>query len=448
MAQRLLVDITPLRESRDYRLLYAGQAVSYLGTQMTAVAAPIQVYDLTGSSFAVGMLGLAQLLPLIVGSFIGGALADAHDRRRLLAIAQVLLGVTSAGLVVNALLPSPQLWLIYVLTALAAGFSGLDHPTRSAATPMLVRRELLPAALALNQLMWQLGLVLGPLAAGLLVAGLGVQAAYLFDTVSFGAALLALAFMRPLRPAGGGTRASRASVVEGLRYLKGRQALQGTFVIDINAMVFGMPRALFPALGTTVFGGDATTVGLLYAAPSVGAVLAALTSGWLGNVDRQGRGTIWAVVVWGGAIAGFGLVGWLPAALLLLAVAGAADVVSAVFRNSVLQLTVPDELRGRLSSVHIAVVTGGPRLGDAESGAVAALTSPSFAVVSGGMACMAGAGVIARLMPELTRWRLSRHGRVTPALVETDVGGEGESAFDEAAYDDVLAAEAAGEDGD
>jgi MFS family permease len=308
---------------------------------------------------------------------------------------------------------------------------------------MLVRRELLPAALALNQLMWQVGLVVGPLLAGIVIAARGVQVAYLVDLCSFGAALAALAFMAPMRPAGGGTKASRASVMAGLRYLRGRQALQGTFVIDLNAMIFGMPRALFPALGTTVFGGDATTVGLLYAAPSVGAVTGALTSGWLGSIDRQGRATIWAVVAWGAAIAGFGLTSWLPLALVLLAIAGAADVVSAVFRNSILQLTVPDELRGRLSSVHIAVVTGGPRLGDAESGAVAALTNPSFAVVSGGLACMAGAGVIARLMPELPRWRLSRHGGVAAALVETDVGGEGEAAFDEVVYDELLADEAA-----
>jgi MFS family permease len=188
---------------------------------------------------------------------------------------------------------------------------------------------------------------------------------------------------------------------------------QGTFVIDINAMVFGMPRALFPALGTTVFGGGAATVGLLYAAPGAGALAGAVTSGWVSRVDRQGRATVIAVIAWGASIAAFGLTSWLPLALLLLALAGAADVVSAVFRNTILQLSVPDSLRGRLSSIHIAVVTGGPRVGDAESGLVAALTSPGFAVVSGGVACIAGALVIARSMPRLTRWRLTEHESAT-----------------------------------
>jgi MFS family permease len=231
---------------------------------------------------------------------------------------------------------------------------------------------------------------------------------------SFGTAVVTLLMMRPILPEGGGTRASLASIAEGVRFLEGRRALQATFVIDINAMVFGMPRALFPALGTSVFAGGATAVGLLYAAPGAGALAGALFSGWIGRVDRQGTAVVIAVAVWGAAIAVFGLVAWLPAALLLLALAGAADMVSAVFRNSILQLTVPDRLRGRLSAVHIAVVTGGPRLGDVEAGTVASLTSPAVSVVSGGLACMVGAAVIARLMPELTRWRLRDHVDVEP----------------------------------
>lgn len=416
---RFIVDTTPLRESSQFRLLYVGQLVSATGSQVTQVAAPVQVYQLTGSSFAVGLLGLAQLVPLIVGSIIGGALADQHDRRKLLLIAQILLAATSAGLVVNALAPSPQLWVIYVLTALSAGFSGLDNPTRSAATPTLVRRDLLASALALNQLMWQTCLVVGPALAGIMLARIDVAFAYAFDVGTFVVAIGALLLMRPILPIGGGTKASRSSVMEGIRYLAGKPALQGTFVIDVNAMVFGMPRALFPALGLTVYAGGAlngeTVVGLLYAAPAAGALLAALTSGWLGKVDRQGRAVVLAVVVWGAAIALFGLARWLPLALACLAVAGAADVVSAVFRNSVLQLTVPDRLRGRLSSIHIAVVTGGPRLGDVEAGTVAALAGPTFSVVSGGLLCIAGAGLIARLLPELPRWRLSSHGHIDDA---------------------------------
>jgi len=324
-------------------------------------------------------------------------------------LAQVLLAVTCLGLAVNAMASHPQVWLIFVLTMLQAAFAGLDRPTRSAATPSLVGPINLPAALALNQLVLQLSILVGPAVGGLLIAKISIASAYFVDALSFVVAFVAVVFMRPMIPEGGGTRASARSIVEGVRFLNGRQALQGTFVIDINAMVFGMPRALFPALGLTVFGGGAATVGLLYAAPGAGALFGAVTSGWISRVDRQGRATIIAVVAWGASIAAFGLTSWLPLALLMLALAGAADVVSAVFRNTILQLSVPDALRGRLSSIHIAVVTGGPRIGDAESGLVAAATSPAFSVVSGGIACIAGALVIGRLMPRLTEWRLAEH---------------------------------------
>ncbi len=409
------MDVTPLRTSRDFRLLFGGQVVSTIGSQLTVVATQVQVFQLTGSSFAVGALGLAQLGPLVVGSLVGGTLADAHDRRRLLLVAQVLLASLSAGLFLNAASASPRLGLIYVLSALHAGCSGLDHPTRSASTVTLVGPSHLAAAMALNQLLWQTGLVVGPALAGLLIGAFGVTSAYGLDVLSFGSAIVALAAMGPILPEGGGRPASRASFTEGIAYLRGKQALQGSFVIDLDAMIFGMPRALFPALGLTVFGGGAEVVGLLYAAPGLGAIVGAALSGPLGRVDRQGRAVLWAVVVWGAAIALFGLTPWLPGALVLLAVAGAADVVSAVFRNSILQLSVPDGLRGRLSSVHIAVVTGGPRLGDVEAGAVASLTSPAFSVVSGGLACIAGVAVVARAYPALRSWRLGEHGQRGPA---------------------------------
>jgi MFS family permease len=217
-----------------------------------------------------------------------------------------------------------------------------------------------------------------------------------------------VALMRPQPPEGGGTRASLASIREGLRYLRGRRVLDSTFLIDLNAMVFGMPRALFPALGTGLFGGGEVTVGLLYSAPGAGALLGALFSGWVGRVRRQGLAVIIAVVGWGAAIALFGIARWLPLALVLLAVAGAADVVSAVFRNTILQLSVPDALRGRLSAVHIAVVTSGPRIGDVEAGAVAALTSPQFSVVSGGIACMVGVLAVHAWAPGLAHYQLDR----------------------------------------
>jgi MFS family permease len=399
--RRLLVDVTPLRASRDYRLLFTGQLISFMGRQVTVVAIPVQVYDLTHPSFAVGMTGLVALGPLVVLSLLGGAIADAMDRRRLLLVANVLLAATSAGLTLNASRGDhAALWPIYVLTALAAGFSGVELPTRSAATPALVGLELLPAAAALGQILVQVGQVVGPALAGPLIDGVGMASAYWFDTATFGAAVVATLLIRPLPPAGGGTRASVSSIKEGLAYLRGRRVLQSTFVVDINAMVFGMPRALFPALAEKVFGGGAGTVGLLYAAPGAGAFVAALASGWVGGVRRQGRAVLLAVAAWGVAIALFGLTSSLVLALALLAVAGAADVVSAVFRNTILQVTVPDNLRGRLSSVHIAVVTGGPRLGDAEAGAVAAISTPRISVVSGGLACVLGVLAVHRWAPQ------------------------------------------------
>lgn len=401
---RLLVDVEPLRVSRQYRLLWSGQVVSNIGTQLTAVAVPLQAYDLTGSSLVVGLLGLAQLGPLLVFSLLGGSIADAFDRRRVLLVTQVLLAVTSAGLALNALHGHSKLWLLFLLSALAAGVSGIDMPTRSAVVPGLVPARQLPAALALQQIMWQVALVAGPALAGLIIARASISAAYWADVGTFVVATVAVLAMRPLRPAADHARVGLRSVAEGFRFLRGRRALQGTFVIDVNAMVFGMPRAVFPELAAKVFGGGATTVGFLYAAPGVGALLGALGSGWVGRVRRQGLAVLIAVGVWGACIAGFGVMPVLWAALLLLAVAGAADVVSAVFRNSILQLSVPDRLRGRLSAVHIAVVTGGPRLGDAESGTVAAVLGPRASVVSGGLACMAGVAVIARLLPELARW--------------------------------------------
>jgi predicted MFS family arabinose efflux permease len=378
--------------------------VSFFGRQLTVVASALQIFLLTGSSLQVGLLSLAQLGPLVVCSLYGGALADAYDRRRLLLGANVLLALTSVGLAINAGSSSAAVWPLYLCTAASAGLSGVDSPTRSAAVPTLVRRDQIPAANALNQVMYQLGQIAGPAAAGLLIARIDLAAAYWVDVATFVVALATLAVMEPMAPEGGGTRAGLGSIKEGLRYLKGERAVQGCFVIDINAMVFGMPRALFPQMGTRLYGGGAGTVGLLYAAPGAGALLGALTTGWVSRVQRPGRAVLWAVAAWGAAIAAFGFVRVLPLGLLFLAAAGAADVISAVFRGTILQLAVPDRLRGRLNALNIAVVTGGPRLGDAEAGAVAALAGPQTSVVSGGLACLAGVALIARAMPELGDW--------------------------------------------
>jgi MFS family permease len=343
--RHLVIDLTPLRRSRDLRRLTAGQLFSVLGAQLTTVAVPYQVYALTHSSLAVGLASLAQLLPLIAGALFGGSLADGADRRRLLLLSQFLTALCSVGLAVNSDL-GPALWPLFVLPAAAAGFSAATEAGLSAILPNLVGRSELTSANAMFQALFQLGLVAGPAIAGLLLAGVGVRFVYWIDAACLAAAILAAFLIGPQPPQGTAHRPGLRSIAAGFGYLRGRQVLQGAYLLDINAMVFGMPRALFPALAATVFGGGAQTLGLLYAAPGAGALLGALTTGWVRRVRRQGRTVIIAVIVWGAAITCFGLTHWLPAALALLAVAGLADVISAVFRNTIIQLSVPDALRG------------------------------------------------------------------------------------------------------
>lgn len=417
--QRLLIDLTPLRRSRDFRFLVGGEMVSVLGNQLTAVAVPFQVYQLTHSSLDVGLVSATQLAPLIAGSLLAGSIADAMDRRRLLMVAQVLMALCSAGLAINADLGT-ALWPLFLLPALSAGFSGLDSAGRSAIIPNMVQRSEVSTANAIFQSLFQFGQVAGPAVAGLLLAGAGVRFVYWLDVAGFGVAWLAVFLISP-QPAGeGAQRPGVRSILKGLAFVRGRQAIQGAYLIDINAMVFGMPRALFPALATTLFGGGATTLGFLYAAPGAGALAGALTTGWVSRIQRQGLAVIIAVIAWGAAITGFGLVHWLPLALVLLAAAGCADVISAVFRSTIIQLAVPDGLRGRLAGLQIAVVTGGPRIGDLEAGSVATAFGDTFSVVSGGLACIAGALVLARALPGFRRQRV-----LGPGETEITDSGQG-----------------------
>jgi len=399
------VDVTPLRKSRGFRWLYSGLALAWFGRQLTVVAVPYQVYQLTGSTLLVGTLGIAQLVPLLATSVVGGAIVDSVDRRRLLVVAQLALMATAVGLAFNASLDQPAIWAIFLLSGMNAAVSAIDSPARSASVPALVGKDLLPAALALTQTLGNIAKTVGPAIGGLLIARTSLTLTFAIEAAAFGVGTLAMIRVGSLVPEGGGQRFGWDSIKEGYQFLRRRRVLQANFAIDLNAMIFGMPQALFPAIGETVLGGDATTVGLLYAAPGAGALLAAVTSGWVGRIRRQGRAVVIAVIAWGAAIAGFGLARSIVVAVTLLAIAGAADVVSAVFRNTILQLAVPDRLRGRLSSIHIAVVSGGPRLGDFEAGAVASVTTPQISVVSGGLACILGALVIASKMPELARYR-------------------------------------------
>lgn len=399
--RRMVADVSPLRDSISFRWLYAGSLAGVVGRQITVVAVPYQLYVLTGSTLAVGLLGIVQLVPLMLTSLWAGALVDALDRRRVMVVSQLMLAATAAGLAFNAGLAEPLIWPLYVLSGLNAAISTLESSSRMSMVPALVTREQFPAAMALQQILNNAGHAVVPAVAGLLLARVSISATYAVEAATFLAAVMMVGRLPSLRPEGGGRRAGWASVKEGLRYLKGHRLLQATFLIDINAMVFSMPRALFPAIGTTLLGGDAATVGLLHAAPGVGAFLAALTSGWVTGVKRKGRAVVIAVIVWGLAITFFGLSPSLPVALLALAIAGSADVISAVFRGTILQLSIPDSLRGRMSAVHIAVVSGGPRLGDAQSGALAAATSIPTAVVAGGVVCVAGALAIKRFLPDL-----------------------------------------------
>ena len=404
----VIVDIAPLRVSPDYRRLWGADLVASAAHEIVAVAVPFQVYVLTGSSLAVGLVGAAELVPLLLGSLAAGAFVDAHDRRRLILIAQVGAAGCAVALALLASAGSPPLVAIYALAAAIAAFASIEAPVRNASIPQLVGAHHLPSALALNQIVGQLTALGGPALAGVLLATLGVTAVYVTAVAGFAVALLAILRVRPMPPAGGGaTRSGWAAVREGLAFARSTPVLLSTFVIDLNAMIFGMPRALFPALAVSTYHVGPAGLGLMYAAPGAGALIGAAASGWVGAVRRQGLAVIVSVVSWGAAIVAFGLVPHdrFPLALILLAAAGWADVISAVFRNTILQLVAPDEMRGRLSALHIAVVTSGPRLGDVEAGAVAAATSVRFAVVSGGLACIAGVGVLHAVSPVLARYR-------------------------------------------
>jgi MFS family permease len=408
----VIADVTPLRVSTNYRRLWIGTSVSVVGQQMTVVAVAIQVYAITRSSFDVGMIGAFALVPLIIFGLYGGAIADAVDRRRLILLTSIVLTLLSVVLYIQAVMSVESVALLYAVIALQSGFFAVNNPARSAIIPRLVGADLLPAANTLSQVTMNFGLTVGPLLGGVLIGTSGVQAAYAVDVLTYLVAVYAawrLPALLPLVADGGEApsvrgRAGFASVAEGLRYLKTRTNLLMSFLVDIVAMVFGMPRALFPAVAVKFYGGGAGTVGLLSAAPAVGALIGALFSGRLPRIRWQGRAVLVAIVVWGLAIAAFGLTSTLWVGLAFLALAGAADMVSAVFRSTILQVATPDALRGRLQGVFLVVVAGGPRLGDVESGTVAALFGERVSIVSGGLICVAGIAVLTAAFPRFARY--------------------------------------------
>ncbi|MFB8121554.1 MFS transporter [Streptomyces bacillaris] len=393
----IFADLTPLRAYPDYRRLWFGNTVSWIGQGMTALAVSLQVYDITGSAFSVGLIGFCSLVPLVVFGLYGGAVADTVDRRKLglfsaagsFLLALVLALATFAGV--------ENVGLLYAIVALQAVCFALNAPARSSMIARLLPPEQLPAANALSSMTTTTGALVGPMLGGLIVGWWGYRAAYTVDAVTFTASLYAmwrLPSMLPDRKAEGEAR-KRASVTDGLRFLGTRPNLRMTFFTDLCAMVLAHPRALFPVVAVVWYGGDARTTGMLVAAPALGALLGGVFSGWLGRIRRHGLAVLLAVGSWGAAIAVFGLTRHLWLGLLFLALAGCADTVSMVFRNTMLQAAVPDEMRGRLQGVFIVVVAGGPRLGDFLAGSVADLTSPAVAVVGGGAACVVAVGLLA-----------------------------------------------------
>jgi len=403
LLRRVAVDVRPLRHDA-FRRLWLGQGVSVVGFQLTGVAVAVEMFDITRSSLWVGLIGVAALVPLVVFGLYGGAVSDAVDRRRLLVVSSYLTWVSTFGLLVQAVLGLEQRWVLLGLVALQSVGFAFTSPTRGAVVPRIIPRDLVPSANTLVSTALGLGAVAGPLLAGVVLARGSYALAYAIDAALFTAALYAAHRLPPIPPLGEVTRPGLRSVVAGLAFIRRHPVLMMSFAVDIIAMVLAMPRALFPEVAEERFGGPAAA-GWLFAAIAIGSVVGGLLSGWIGRVRRQGAALVGAVVVWGLAVAAAGLAGDLWLVVALLAVGGAADLVSAVYRQTILQTYAPDEMRGRMQGVFIVVVAGGPRLGDLRAGASAAAFGVTWSWVGGGIACVVVVLVLAAAVPALVRYR-------------------------------------------
>ncbi len=401
----LAVDARSLRESRPFRRLWVGQLISLVGRQITLVAVPFQVYSLTRSALDVGLLGIVQAVPLICGSLGGGAIADRFDRRRVLIVTQLCLATCSGLLALGAFIGHPALLEIYAVVALAALVGAVDAPTRTAIIPNLVGVDRLPGALSLNIVLFQTTLVAGPAIGGLVIAHLGLPAAYSVDVVTFSAAFIAVWLLPPQGRSSSERERPVAAILRGLSFARRQPVILGGFAMDLAAMIFGLPRAVFPVLAANTFHAGPQGLGLLYAAPGFGAVIAALASGSVARSKRLGRIIVVAIIAWGLAIIAFGFATTIWVALILLAVAGGADSFSAVCRTTIMQRIAPDALRGRLTALYFMVVTGGPNLGDVETGVVANAFGAEVAIVTGGALCLVGLGAAAIAFPSVWRYR-------------------------------------------
>ena len=400
---RFALDLSPLQTSRPYRQLWLASAIEFAGARMVVVAAYFQVYELTESSLAVGLLAVTQLVPLVTLTIAGGALADAVDRRKLVLVSTAGATAAFAGLAVNASRAEPRLWVLFALTFVAWGFFSIGSGAMRSITPRLVSTEQLPAAAALHGVATNTAAIAGPAAAGLLIDRVGIPWAFTLGALAAAVAIVCLYALPPIPPLGDVERVTLSSMAGGFRYLGQQQVVLAFFLVDSVAMIFGMPNALFPALADERFG-DAEVVGYLFAAPAVGAVVASLASGWAGRVRRQGVAIVVAVIGWGLSITIFGFADALWLALAMLACAGAADQVSAIFRSTIVMTVTPDHLRGRLGGIEMAQVASTPALGNLEAGIVASLTSVTFSIVSGGIACIVATLAVVAALPSLVRY--------------------------------------------
>jgi MFS family permease len=410
-ATRLFADIGPLRESPDFRRLWAGTTLSAVGGALTTFAVPLQVYDITRSPLAVGAIGVAQLIPTVTIGLLGGALADATDRRKLVLAASSCSAAVSAGLAAQAFAGLHSVWLLYVLVTVSASLVAISSPARRTFIPSLLPADQVAAGLALNRLGFQIMLTAGPALAGLITAvpGLGLRACYLADAASFACSLYGVARLPALPRRAQAARAGPRAVAAGVRYITSSRVLTGAFLADLNATIFGLPVALFPAINAERFGGDPRTLGLFMTAIGVGGLVSGALSGPVGHITWQGRAMLWSVAIWGVAFAGFAVARTLWLTLAMLAIAGAAGTFTVVFRGTIVQRTTPEEFRGRVTAADYVVGVSGGQLGNLEAGALGSLTSPAISALSGGLATIAGAIVIGLLLPAFTRYQAQPH---------------------------------------
>jgi MFS family permease len=397
LAKHVRLDLTPLRQSRDLRLLFIGGGVSFAGSMLTFVAIPYQTFRLTHSSLVVGLLSLAELAALLVTGLAGGLLADAVDRRLLLRITEAALLGGTLLLLVNSLIGQPRLWVLFAVSFLLAGLDGIQRPSLDSLVPRLVPPDQVAATSALMAVRSEFGMIAAPALSGVLIAVTGVATAYAVDAATFGVSLVCLWMMGAAPPPPEGAEISLKAILEGLRYAISRKDLLGSYLVDVNAMFFGFPNALYPQMASHL--GGASVLGLLYAAPAVGSALVTLTSGWARRVHRHGRMIAAGAVVWGLGIVVLGLSSRAWEALAALVFAGAGDMVSGLGRMTMWNESIPDALRGRLAGIELLSYSSGPTLGNVESGLVEALTSLRFAIVSGGVLCVAGTAAVVLALP-------------------------------------------------